>query len=43
MLVLGIGFLQNIMELLENVMDCFKKIGFHVSLNLRMGGFFLCG
>jgi hypothetical protein len=42
LLVLGIGFLHNIMNLLLDVMDALKKFGFPISLYLSMGGLFMC-
>jgi hypothetical protein len=42
LLVLGIGFLHNIMNLLLDVMDALNKFGFPISLGLSMGGIFLC-
>jgi hypothetical protein len=42
LLVLGIGFLQNIMNLLLYVLDSLKKFVYSISLDLRMGGIFLC-
>jgi hypothetical protein len=42
LLVLGIRFLQNIMNLLLNVLDSLNKFGCYISLNLSMGGLFLC-
>ena len=42
LLVLGIGFLQNIMKLLLNVLDSLKKFGFLIFLGLSMGGLFMC-
>lgn len=41
LLVLGIGLIQNIMDLLANALDPFNKVGFLISLDLSMGGFFL--
>jgi hypothetical protein len=43
LLVLGIGFLHNIMNLLLDVLDALNKFGFPISLCLSMGGLFLCG
>jgi hypothetical protein len=40
LLVLGIGFLQNIMKILLDVMDPFKKFGCSISLGMSMGGLF---
>jgi hypothetical protein len=40
LLVLGIGFLQNVMNLLLNVLDSLKKFGFSINLGLSMGGLF---
>jgi hypothetical protein len=42
LLVLGIGFLQNIMNLLLDVLDSLKIFGCLISLGLSMGGLFLC-
>jgi hypothetical protein len=42
LLVLGIGFLQNIMNLLLDVLDSFNKFGCSINLSLSMGGLFLC-
>jgi hypothetical protein len=42
LLVLGIGFLQNIMNLLLDVIDSFKKFGYSISLNMSMGRLLLC-
>jgi hypothetical protein len=42
LLVLGIGFLQNIMNLLLDVLDSFNKFGYLINLGLSMGGLFLC-
>jgi hypothetical protein len=41
-LVLGIGFLQNIMKLLLDVMDSFNTFGCLINLCLSMRGFFIC-
>ncbi len=38
LLVFGIGFLQDIMDLLLQVLDPPKKFGSHVCLHLSMGG-----
>ena len=43
LLVLGIGFLQNIMDLLSNVLNIFNEPGAFVSLFVSMIGFGLCG
>ena len=43
LLVLGIGFLQNIMDLLTNVLNPFSKFGFLTSHDLSMDAFFPCG
>jgi hypothetical protein len=43
LLLLRIGFMQNIMDLLANVMNTFNKIGGFVSFILNMGRFYLCG
>jgi hypothetical protein len=42
LLVLGIGFLQNIMNLLLDVLDSLNKFGYSINLDLSMGGLFLC-
>jgi hypothetical protein len=42
-LVLGIGILQNILNLLMDVLDSFNEPNGFVSSGLRMGQFFLCG
>jgi hypothetical protein len=42
LLVLGIGFLQNIMNLLLDVLDSLNKFGCSINLGLSMGGLFLC-
>jgi hypothetical protein len=42
LLVLSIIFLKNIMNLLLDVLDSLKKIGFSISLGMSMGGLFLC-
>jgi hypothetical protein len=42
LLVLGIGFLHNIMNLLLDVLDALNKFGFPINLGLSMGGLFLC-
>ena len=41
LLVLGIGFLHNIMNLLLDVLDVLNKFGCPISLGLGMGGLFL--
>jgi hypothetical protein len=43
LLVLSIGFLQNIMDLLVDVLNPFNEFGGLVGLRLSMGIFFLCG
>jgi hypothetical protein len=43
LLVLGIGFMQNIMNLLLDVLDTLKTFGYVINLCLSMGGLFLCG
>ena len=43
LLVLGIGFLQNIMNLLSDVLNLFNKPSGFVSLCVSMRGFDLCG
>jgi hypothetical protein len=43
LLVLSIGFLQNIMDMLVDVLNPFNEFGGLVSLRLSMGIFFLCG
>jgi hypothetical protein len=42
LLILGIGFLQNIMLLLLDVLDLFNKFGSFVFILPRMGGLFVC-
>jgi hypothetical protein len=42
LLILGIGFLQNIMNLLLDVLDFLNKYGFSINLGISMGGLFLC-
>jgi hypothetical protein len=42
LLVLGIRFMHNIMNLLLDVLDVLKKLGFPINLSLSMGGLFLC-
>jgi hypothetical protein len=42
LLVLGIGFLQHIMNFLLDVLYVLNKFGFPISLCLSMGGLFLC-
>ena len=42
LLVLEIGFLQNIMNLLLDALDWFEKFGCSINLSLSMGGLFLC-
>jgi hypothetical protein len=41
LLVLGIGFLHNIMNLFLDVMDALNKFGFLLNLSLNMGGIFM--
>jgi hypothetical protein len=41
--VLGIGLLQNILNLLVDVLDSFNEPGGFVSFGLSMGRLFLCG
>ena len=43
LLVLGIVFLQNIMDLLSDVMNPFNEPGGFVSLCVSMNKFFMCG
>ena len=43
LLVLGIGFLQNVMDLLANVLDPFHKFGGFLNLSLSPTRCFLCG
>ena len=43
LLVLGIGFLQNIMDLLSDVLNVFNEPSSFVSLCVTMRGFSLCG
>jgi len=40
--ILGIGLLQDIMNLFLDVLYLFKKFGCSISLGMRMGGIFLC-
>jgi hypothetical protein len=40
--ILGIGFLQNIMNLLLDVLDSLDKFGYSINLGLSMGGLCLC-
>jgi hypothetical protein len=42
LLILDVGFLQNIMNLLLDVLDPFNKFGCSISLGMSMGGLFLC-
>jgi hypothetical protein len=42
LLVLGIGFLHNIMNLLLDLLDALKTFGFWIILILSMGRLFLC-
>ena len=42
LLVLGIGFLQNIMHLLSDVLNLFNEPGGFVGLYVSMRGFGLC-
>jgi hypothetical protein len=42
LLGLGIGVLQNIMNLLLDAVDPFNKFGFSMNLGMNMGGLFLC-
>ena len=43
LLVLGIGFMQNIMDLLLDVLNIFNEPGGFVNLYMRMGRVKLCG
>ena len=43
LLVLSIDFLQNLMDLLEDVLNPLNESGAFVSLGLKMGRFCLCG
>ena len=43
LLVLGIGFLQNIMDLLLDVLNLFNEPGGFIGLYVSMRGFGLCG
>jgi hypothetical protein len=43
LLVLGIGFLHDIMNLLLDVLDVLNKFGCPISLCFSMRGLFLCG
>jgi hypothetical protein len=40
--VLGIRFLQNIMNLLLDVLDLFNKFGYSINLGLSIGELLLC-
>ena len=42
LIVLGIGFLNNIMNLLLDVLDALNKFGCLTNLGMRMGGLFVC-
>jgi hypothetical protein len=42
LLLLGVGFLQNFVNLLLNVMDSLNKFGCSINLDLSMGVLFLC-
>jgi hypothetical protein len=41
LIVLGVGFLQNIMNLLLDVLDSLNKFGFSIRFSLNMVGLFL--
>ena len=43
LLVLGIGFLQNIMNLLSDVLNLFNEPGGFVGLYVSIRGFDMCG
>jgi hypothetical protein len=43
LLVLSIGFLQNLMDLLADVLNPLNESGGFVNLRLNMGRFLLCG
>ena len=43
LLVLSIGFMQNLQDLLEDVMNPLNESGGFVGLKLNMGRFFVCG
>ena len=43
LLVLGIGLLQNILNLFTDVLDWFNELGGFVSFSLSTGKFYLCG
>ena len=43
LLVLGIGFLENIINLLVNVLDPLYEFGYFIHLNLRVVRLLLCG
>jgi hypothetical protein len=43
LLVLGIVFLQNIIDLLLDVLNIFNELGGFVNLYVSMRGFILCG
>lgn len=42
LLVLGIEFIQDVMNLLVNVLDVFNKPGFFINVGMYICGFFLC-
>jgi hypothetical protein len=42
LLVLGVGFLQNIMNLFLDVLELLNKVGFSITLNMSMGRLFIC-
>ena len=42
LLVLGIGLIQDVVNLLMDVLDVLNKLGFFIILELYMCGFFLC-
>ena len=43
LLVLGIGFVQDVVDLLADVLDVFNEFGFFISLIHYMCGLCLCG
>jgi hypothetical protein len=43
LLVLSIGFLQNLLDLLADVMNLLNESGGFVGLRMNMGRFYLCG
>jgi hypothetical protein len=43
LLVLGIGFMQDVVDLLADVLNPFNKSNYLINLSLSMGRFSLCG